>query len=253
MMNILKLFKVHILTYLYFLLCFLTGYIHEAIVIFLIVIIHELGHVFVTILYKYKIISLEILPFGGITKSQRRINIPINNEILLYLSGVFNQIIFMIVIYCLNIKTNNMFYYFNLLIIIFNLLPIYPLDGFFVTKCLIEKYTSFFNSLKIMIYISGLSLILFLVICFIYNNNQIIIISFLLYENYLYIKKHNLYYYKFLLERHLDTFYYKKIVYENKLDLTKLKRDCMHYFVLNNKVYNEKEILAKKFDINGSF
>ena len=68
-MNIKKLkIKVNYLTLYFLLILFLCGYIKNALIIFGIVIFHELGHILISIILGYKIKSVELFPFGGITK-----------------------------------------------------------------------------------------------------------------------------------------------------------------------------------------
>ena len=71
----------------------LCGYIRIGIFISLIVIIHELGHVLICKLFKYKIINVTIYPFGGITKIEKDINTSPNKEIILASAGIIMQII----------------------------------------------------------------------------------------------------------------------------------------------------------------
>ena len=44
-----------------------------------------------------------------------------------------------------------------------------------------------------------------------------------------------------------DDIKYNKIKYENKTDLSKLKKDTYHYFKDKEEIISEKKILSKKF------
>ena len=247
MKNILKLFKINIFTYIYFFLCLLTGYIKESSIIFFIVIIHELGHIITTLILKYRIIKSELYPFGGMTFVDKKINSPLKHDLLIYLSGVISQIIIGIIIYY--ICNSNTFFYYNKIIIIFNLIPIYPLDGFYILSILLQYKISFYKSLQIMKYVS----ILFMTIFIIFYNSQIIIITFLIIQNFSYFKNINKIHYRFLLERLLFNFPYKRIMYLKESNIKNIKRDCLCYFNSNKQLSNERDYLAKKFDINTSF
>jgi stage IV sporulation protein FB len=247
MKNILKLFKINIFAYIYFLLCLLTGYIKESLIIFSIVIIHELGHIISTILLRYKIIRCELYPFGGMTIADKKINTPLKHDLLIYLSGVISQILIGFIIYfTCNSYT---FLFYNKIIIIFNLIPIYPLDGFYILSTLIQYKTSYYKSLHIMKYISITSLAVFII----FYSSQIIIITFLIIQNFNYTKSINKIHYRFLLERFLYNFPYNKIVYLKCSNLKDIKRDCLCYFKSNKHVSNERDYLAKTFDINSIF
>ena len=65
MKNIKAKFKINSFTYLLILSALWTGLIKNISLILLIVIIHELGHVFFLRHYEYNIEEIEIFPFGG--------------------------------------------------------------------------------------------------------------------------------------------------------------------------------------------
>ena len=255
MKNILKLFKINIFTYIYIIVCFITGYIKEPLIILFIIIVHELGHVFISKYYKYNVLSINIYPFGGITKVDKKLNDPINKDIVIYSFGIIFQLILFLLIFSLFrlnlIRTSiyDTFKYYNKIILLFNLLPIYPLDGFYIINNLLYKKISFYYSLYITIIISFISLVIFFVIFY----NNYIIISFLICQLLNYIFNINNNYNRFLLERYLYFFKYKNIKIHNICNLKKLQKECLHYFKQNNNVYNEKNLLAKKFDINRTF
>ena len=71
-----------------------------------------------------------------------------------------------------------LFMNYNLSILLFNLLPIIPLDGAKVLNILLNKFISFRKSHKITMYISVLSIII-LIVCF-YSDLNMIMISIIL-------------------------------------------------------------------------
>ena len=252
-MNILRIFKVNSYTYFFFFICFITGYVKEALLIFLIIIIHESGHIIMSFIVGYKVKRTELYPFGGITYTDKYLNSPISKDILVYISGVTAQLLVIITFKLLRINISELFYHYNTAIIIFNLMPIYPLDGFHILSLFIEKHFSYYISLYIMQIISLIMIILFTIISYYHKLSSILIICFLIYQNFRYYKEKNKVFNRFLLERYLYDFPYYKICYLYKKDLRYLKRESMCFFHINQKVYSEKELLAKKFDINGSF
>ena len=151
-----KIIKVNPLTLYFLLLLFLCGFIKIGLIIFFIVIFHELGHVFFIKLFKYKIIDITIYPFGGIIKTDKDINTPPNKELLISSGGIIAQIILFIIIYFLpiNILTKEIFYKYNLSIMLFNILPIIPLDGSIIINSLLNKVLSYKISYYLYIIIS---------------------------------------------------------------------------------------------------
>lgn len=223
------------------LIYFLCGYIKVGLTIFIVVIIHELGHVLTSILFKYKIVSVRIYPFGGVTKLDKDINTSINKELILALSGVLMQVLLIPFI----IK-NELFMKYNLSIIVFNLIPIIPLDGSIIVKCLLNKYLSFKNSYYLSIVISVITILIYVAFNYKYNLNNYLIITLFIYKLYESLKDFKYIYNRFLLERFLNNYKYKKIsTKEGKLDILKL--EVYQYFKRGNKVYSEKEVLKDRF------
>ena len=60
----------------------------------LLIIIHELGHILISLIFKWNIDKIIILPFGGLTKYNEIINRPLIEEFLISVAGITFQIIF---------------------------------------------------------------------------------------------------------------------------------------------------------------
>lgn len=242
MKNILNKFNINIFTYLYFLVCLSCGYIRNVLIIFFICLIHEIGHIFFIKLFNYKVISIDIYPFGGYTKVDKMINTSINKDILISLGGI----IFQSILYLFTYKYS-LFTYYNLIILVFNLLPIIPLDGNKVLNLLLEKKYSYYLSYKLNIFISIIFLILFIIYNYLYNLDNIIIILFLIFKLLDTLKYYKYLYNRFLLERYLYNIEYKRIIY-NSSSLKDLKKETRHYFKDKDIYLNEKILLNRLFD-----
>ncbi len=130
--------------------------------------------------------------------------------------------------------------------LIFNILPIIPLDGSKVINLILSKYINFNLANKLTIVISFISIILFLYSnSFDKNYSIIMIIGVLLNNIYKFYKELSFIYNRFLLERHLYKFNYKKYKMINNKD--KMYKNRMHYFKFNNKIEGEKEYLDRFF------
>ena len=95
---------------------------------------HELGHVIVCLLFNIKINGFYLGVFGG--------KLILNNDfyilskykkIIIYLSGILVNFL----LYYL--FKNTLFSYCNLILFLFNILPIYPLDGYNIIDVIISK------------------------------------------------------------------------------------------------------------------
>lgn len=152
---------------------FLTGYIKYMIFIFMIVFIHELGHITISKIFKRKITSIEILPFGGLTKLDSSISENIFEDLLISSGGFLFQTILGFIIILLeknsliSYKTFSFISTYNTLIIIFNMIPICPLDGYKIFKLITELFIPFNLTFKLCTIVS----LLILIISLIYNFN----------------------------------------------------------------------------------
>lgn len=231
--------------YLLFIL-FLCGYIRVGITIFLIVLIHEVGHVLVCLLFGYKIKSVTLYPFGGITRVEKDINTSPYKELILASAGLFMQIILYVVALSFDYK-NSLFYMYNKSIFLFNLLPIIPLDGSVIVYSLLNRFTTFKNSYKAYIVVSVISLVIYIIINYKYSLNNYLIVSIFIYKIYEGIKNYKYVYNRFLVERYLKKYHFKYIsTREGNLDI--LKIDTYQYFKNGGKITSEREKLAEMFD-----
>ena len=244
-----KIIKVNFLTIYFLLLLFLCGYVRIGLIIFFIVLIHELGHVFFIKLFKYKIESITIYPFGGITKIYKDINTPIKKELLIASGGIILQLILFIIIYLIPISdfTKILFYKYNISIIIFNILPIIPLDGSIICTSILNKLFSFKTSYYLSIIISIIGVILYLLSNYWFSLNNYLIVALFIIKTYYSYKNYNYIFNKFLLERYLNKYEFKYLsTREGSLDILKL--DTYQYFKENKKVVSEAQKLQEKFD-----
>ena len=104
--------------------------------------IHELGHIVIGLLLKLKPKYLQLMPVGiSITfEDYGYKNLIETKKILIAIAGPITNIL--LSLFFIIIKANDLFIYSNLLIAIFNLIPIYPLDGGRILKSVFRlKYS----------------------------------------------------------------------------------------------------------------
>jgi len=251
-MNILTKFKIHIITYCFFLLAFLCGYFKYTIYIFLIVFLHELGHVFTILYFHYDILKVEFYPFGGITKIDKPLNSSIKEEFIIASAGIIMQcVLAMILFLCQNkIRDYEIIQFYNMSILIFNFLPIIPLDGSVMLHTFCEKILPYEKAWKIYQWISCAIFLLFLLfnIFFAFHNYFICVV---LVGQFFVVKKQEKYYiYRFYLERYLYSYPYLKIENHKDSNYHVLKRSVHHYFWHDTFYVDEKEVLRPLFEKN---
>ena len=213
------------------------------------IIIHELGHFLVAILLKVEVKKIYLYPLGGISKFFLPLNASYKKEFLILISGpIFQQIAKMILIIIFPQEQNliNLYHYG---ILIFNLLPIYPLDGGKLMHMFLSKIAPYKVSLYISISISyAIILIIFLLNMNNLKLNLLVMIIFLVIKVYSEQNKINYIYEKFILERYLNNYCFKKTkLIGNNNSFYKNKT---HIIKENHKYYLEKEYLEKKYKKN---
>lgn len=216
----------------------LTGNFNYFIPYFLLLFFHEISHAVTGIILGYKLERIIFYPLGGVTIINYPVNIPLFSELLIVIAGPLMQILVYLILkeYYPFIKL----YHYTLLV--FNLLPIYPLDGGKILSIICGYYYSFIKSFNITFIISVI-MVFFLTIYAVTNFNLnlvlmiILIISKLinLYRNKFIIYEH------FLLERYLYQYNFHKI--KNISSIREFHRD--HNHIIN--FVKEKDYLNKYF------
>ena len=173
------------------------------------------------------------------------LNINKYKELLILIAGpLFQCIAYSALIYVFS-DLYKMINYYHYHILIFNLLPIYPLDGGKIINILLSEFIPYKKSLKISILISYLIIVLFIFKLEQRYINIIIMELLLVVLIYKENKKIEYIYNKFLLERHLKKYNFKRINIINNIN--NLYRDRRHLLKKEEKYYTEQEFLTKKY------
>ncbi len=250
MKTILPKIKIDYSTYLIIFMALIAGYIKNISIIFSIVIIHELGHVFFFRLFNIKILEIVIYPFGGVSYINKKIHERIYKDLLISLGGIIFQIIFFFFIFLLyqyNVivfSTYNLFKIYNTNIILFNLIPIIPLDGSKLLLAILSKYLSYSKSYHLMIIIGCITLILYILFNCFYKVNDLILYIYLISKLYEVIKEEKHVLNKFYLERILYNNYYNAII-NNSHNIKDMRLDKYYFYKNKDHYINEKDYLKK--------
>lgn len=205
--------------------------------------IHELGHFLTAKYFKWNTDKIYIYPLGGITKFNDSINRPLKEEFIIMLMGPIFQLIYFLILYSLGVDD---IIFFNNLLLVFNLLPIYPLDGGKILNIFLSYCFSYRLSYSITIIISFICYFLLLIFLLLYYKSTFffIILTSLLFKIFDEYFKRKYYFNKFLLERYLSSYRFKRIKYISSVD--SMYRDRTHFF-LGDRIYTEKEMLKEYF------
>ena len=130
------------------------------------IILHELGHMFAGIMLKLKPKKIEMNPFGlAITFQGIGKNISIKapqKRILIAIAGPLVNL--SIIVLALVFKLEDIILYSNILLLLFNLLPIYPLDGGRILKNVLQIKLDYWKALDITNNISNITIIIITII-----------------------------------------------------------------------------------------
>ena len=228
-------------TLLFILIFLLCGFFKNICIILFIVITHELAHVFVAKILGYKVLSIEIYPFGGVTKLDKKLNDHIIYDLFIAGAGLFLQFIYFILGKA-SLITDTLFLEYNKAIMLFNLLPIIPLDGSKIVFELANYFLPYKASISFYVSISFISISIYTLSNLKYNLNNYFLIMLFIYKTWQIFKDRRIIYYKFILERKLYKFKYRKIKNKN-IPITKFQKDIKYYYYRNGKVIDEKYII----------
>ncbi|MFX3615944.1 MAG: M50 family metallopeptidase [Sporolactobacillus sp.] len=180
--------RVHPLFWLIIAAGVITGHLWETFIAFSIVWIHECGHASMAYLLGWKITEIELLPFGGVAKIEEDQDHPFWQECLVILAGPLQNLWLPALSFALSAlpfwgpAEHQLFLNQNSAILLFNLLPIWPLDGGHLFHLILQKYYPFKEAYEKMLRFSAFALMLFsamIIFLFPYSLNLWLILSFI--------------------------------------------------------------------------
>ncbi|MEW9053321.1 MAG: M50 family metallopeptidase [Neobacillus sp.] len=234
-----------------------------------IIFIHEMGHAAAASFFSWRIKKITLLPFGGVAEMEEHGNRPLKEEAIVVLAGPIQHIWMVGAAYLLftfSIISEDMFQLFfsyNVMIFIFNLFPVWPLDGGKLIFLLLSLKKSFPNAHQLTLIVSSVFLIVFSLATLLLvptHLNIWIIIGFLVFSIFYEWKQRRYIFMRFLLER----YYGKKSnlqalvpIQANEQDLLinvleKFQRGCKHPIIVESNgkekgLLDENELLHAFF------
>lgn len=198
-------------------IAFITGTFIQFFILFAIVFIHEIGHFIAAKFYNWNVHSIMLWVFGGVMKTDEGVNRPIKEDIIVTVAGPLQHLFIFILLISLeriHIVPEAIIqqaHQYNVILLLFNLLPIFPLDGgklLFYCLSLMFPYKQAHRFTIIFSIIVCSSLILFQLFILPFTFSAILIILFILLENRTEWKNHYYHFIRFLLNRlHSDVMY----------------------------------------------
>lgn len=144
---------IHPILILFICISMITGTFITLMIVLVIVLWHELGHYVAARYYKWRVDSIMLWVFGGVMKTDETYYRSIKEECIVTIAGPIQHVFIFVTIYLLS--RGSMLpesiiqeaYDFNWMILLFNLLPISPLDGgkllFLIQSAIMPYYLAF--------------------------------------------------------------------------------------------------------------
>lgn len=131
-----------------------TGYFIEIITLFGIVLMHELGHLFMARTFGWRILEVKLLPFGGVVEVEDAGGVPALEEACVAIAGPLQNLWMALAAWgCgkLGLWESSWAMYVcqaNIMIGLFNLLPIHPLDGGRLLQAALSRLMNYYKVLQ---------------------------------------------------------------------------------------------------------
>src|SRR5690625_2267923 len=190
-----------------------TGTFTHLFIILLIVLLHELGHYLMAQFFNWRINRIMLWIFGGVMETDEHGSKPFREEFLVTIAGPVQHLFIYLLLYMNSLEgihlvstpIVDLVFYYNTLILIFNLLPIWPLDGGKILFLILSKFIPFRKAYNMNIIISMIGSLFFLLIqilMYSFNLSAFLIVMFLFMENRSEWKKRYYVFIRFLLNRY---------------------------------------------------
>ena len=114
--------------------------------VFMAVLLHECAHALTALALGYKVREIELLPFGGVARIERLNDAGAASEFVIAAAGPLASLALAAIIYLFALFTGSwsemlaFYYYTNIVLALFNLLPGLPLDGGRMFRAVLSIY-----------------------------------------------------------------------------------------------------------------
>lgn len=196
--------KLNIFFILFLFVSCIIGWLQQSLIMFAGVIIHEFGHVLIAKKLRIKVYEVELMPYGGVSRMEELSKLGGIAEAVVSAAGPASSLILALTFGFFREYSEVLesVYRYNLIICLFNLLPVIPLDGGKIARNLLCFFIGYRQATKILASAGKITAFLLLVsnICMLAAGSRsgaLIIAAVFLYLGALKEEKNSSYYYLF--------------------------------------------------------
>ncbi|HAX72691.1 MAG TPA: peptidase M50 [Firmicutes bacterium] len=242
------------------LLVIFTGRYTEWVIFMISIFFHECGHILMAKVLKWELKEVRVFGFGGFMQFTGELNKSNREDLLISMSGIAVNILILCLL-CLipkqfltirNLRLQNMFIQAQLFIIVYNLIPLPPLDGNRILINLLSMIFPYKRVLKLNSWISFIILGAILCLTFYYDFRQYYMaIGYVLFSTIKFVKQAPYLYQRFILQKvnakntGLST---KTSTLINEDWESVIYKGYNNQFFIRNKKYDEQKLLKVKYE-----
>lgn len=262
---------IHPVLLIFIFISIITGTFSQLIIMLAIVFIHEMGHYFAATIFKWRIEKIIFWVFGGVMISSEYSNRKIKEDIIVTVAGPLQHVIIYFILHGLSSyqmmpsSMIEMAMFYNKMILFFNLLPIFPLDGGKLLFYILSVYIPYRKAHQFIILFSLISCVAIIVLQLFFlpfTLSALLLIVFLFLENRMEWKNQYYIFLRFLLNRFHESnnLYFKKMkLFVHPTDklihiFSRFRRNRVHKIYVNHfdtvHQLSEKDSLYLYFEKN---
>ncbi|QKY69576.1 site-2 protease family protein [Lentibacillus sp. CBA3610] len=218
--NLLPPVHIHPILLIFIIISFLTGTFIELMTILVIVLIHELGHFTAAKWFGWRIRGIMLWVFGGVMQTDENGTRPFHEEVVVTIAGPIQHLFIYLVLFFLSgshavlPSIVEMGFFYNTVILLFNLLPIWPLDGGKLVLLLFSElfpYRKAYDCAIILSICINMIVIVALLLLVPFTLSAFLLFTFLLMENGKDWKHRYYVFMRFLLQRYQGKNHFNRI------------------------------------------